>query len=57
MVYLYHVILLVHFIGKKALNLPLFVYRSLGKMADKVQATQSNQSISFSIFLSLSYWC
>jgi len=43
MIYLYHVRLLMHFIGKKALNLTFFLYRSLGKMDDKVQ-TNPNQS-------------
>jgi hypothetical protein len=38
MVYQYHIRLLMHFTGKKALNLPFYLYRSLGKMVDKVQA-------------------
>jgi hypothetical protein len=37
-VYQYHVRLLMHFTGKSPLNLPFYLYRSLGKMADKVQA-------------------
>jgi hypothetical protein len=37
-VYLYDIRLLMHFTGKKALNLPYYLCRSLGKMADKVQA-------------------
>ena len=36
MVYLYHVRLLLHFIGKKTLNLTYFLYRSIGNMADKI---------------------
>jgi hypothetical protein len=37
-VYQYHIRLLMHFTGKSLLNLPFYLYRSLGKMADKVQA-------------------
>jgi hypothetical protein len=37
-VYQYHVRLLMHFTGKNPLNLPFYLYRSLGKMEDKVQA-------------------
>jgi hypothetical protein len=38
MVYLYHIRLLMHFTGKKYLNIPYYLCRSLGKMVDKVQA-------------------
>jgi len=38
MVYQYHLILLMHFTSKQALNLPFYLYRSLGEMSDKVQA-------------------
>ena len=38
MVYQYHLILLMHFTSKQALNLPFYLYRSLGKMSEKVQA-------------------
>jgi hypothetical protein len=34
----YHIRLLMHFIGKNPLNLPFFLCRSLGKMADNVQS-------------------
>jgi hypothetical protein len=37
MVYLYHIRLLMHFTGKKALNFPFYLYRSPGKISDKVQ--------------------
>jgi hypothetical protein len=37
-VYEYHIRLLVHFMGKITLNLPFYLYRSLGKMANKVQS-------------------
>jgi hypothetical protein len=36
--YPYHIRLLMHFTGKNPLNLPFFLCRSLGKMADNVQA-------------------
>jgi hypothetical protein len=37
-VYAYHIRLLMHFTGKNTLNLPFFLYWSLGKMADNIQA-------------------
>jgi hypothetical protein len=37
-VYPYHIRLLMHFTGKKPLNLPFFLHQSLEKMADNVQA-------------------
>jgi hypothetical protein len=37
-VYLYHIRFFMHFVGKKTINLPYYLSRSLGKMADKVQA-------------------
>jgi hypothetical protein len=48
MVFQYHIRFLMHFIGKETLNLPFYLYRSLGKMEDKVQA-KSNQ-IEHSLF-------
>jgi hypothetical protein len=36
-VYPYHIRLLMHFTGKNTLNLPFFLCRSLGNMADNVQ--------------------
>jgi hypothetical protein len=41
-VYMYHIKLCMQFIGKKALNLSYYFYRSLRKIVDKVQA-KSNQ--------------
>jgi hypothetical protein len=38
MVYQYHIRLLMHFTGKQLLNFPFYLFRSLGKMSDKVQA-------------------
>ena len=37
MMYQYHFKFLLHFIGKQLLDLPFFLFRSLGKMSDKVQ--------------------
>ena len=37
MVYSYHLRLLLHFVGKRSLDLPFYLYRNLGKMSDKVQ--------------------
>ena len=42
MVYQYHFKLLLHFTGKKAIDLPFYLFRSLSKMADKVQARPQN---------------
>jgi hypothetical protein len=36
-VYKYHIRLLMHFIGKKPLKFPYYLYRSLGKMEERVQ--------------------
>jgi hypothetical protein len=38
MVYEYHIILLLHFTGKEAMNLPFCLFRSIGKISNKVQA-------------------
>ena len=37
MVYSYHLRLLLHSVGKRSLELHFYLYRSLGKMSDKVQ--------------------
>ena len=37
MVYSYHHRLLLHFVCKRSLDLTFYLYRSLGKMSDKVQ--------------------
>jgi hypothetical protein len=51
-VYQYHIRLLVHFIGKIPLTLPFYLYRSLGKMADIVQARDDQpKSILFHFYL------
>jgi len=38
MVYQYHIRLIMHFTGKEFLNLPFYLFRSIGKMSDRVQA-------------------
>ena len=38
MIYQYHIRLLLHFTGKDAMNLPFYLFRSIGKMSDMVQA-------------------
>ena len=37
MVYSYHLRLLLHFLGKRSLDLPFFLYKSLVNMLDRVQ--------------------
>jgi len=38
----HHIILLMHFIGRRLLNLPFFLHQSLREMADNIQ-TETNQ--------------
>ena len=38
MVYQYHISLFLNFTGKEATNLPFYLFRSIGKMFDRVQA-------------------
>jgi hypothetical protein len=38
MIYQYHIRLLLHFIGKDAMNIPFYLFRSIGKVSDRVQA-------------------
>jgi hypothetical protein len=38
MIYQYHIRPLLHFIGKYAMNLPFYLFRSVGKMSDRVQS-------------------
>jgi hypothetical protein len=45
-VYKYHIRLLMHFTGKKPLNFPYYLYRSLGKMADRVQTRTKQIEVS-----------
>lgn len=45
MVYAYHIRLLMHFTSLKALNLPYFLNRIIGKMAGKIQGNPKNFEI------------
>ena len=38
MIYQYHIRLLFHFTGKDLMELPFYLFRSIGKMVDMVQA-------------------
>ena len=42
--FFYHFKLLMHFTGKEAINIPFFLFRSIGKMSDKVQAKPTASS-------------
>jgi hypothetical protein len=48
MVYQYHIRLLLHFTGKESLNLPFYLFRSIGKMSDRVQA--KSKQVDTSVF-------
>ena len=48
MVYSYHIILLLLFLGKRSLDLPFYLYISLGKISDMVQIkTEGNETSLF----------
>jgi len=51
MVYQYHIRMLLHFTGKEAMNLPFYLFRSIGKMDDKVQA--KSKKVDMSVFHSI----
>jgi hypothetical protein len=38
MIYQYHIRLFLHFTGKDLMNIPFYLFRSMGKMVDRVQA-------------------
>ena len=42
MAYCYHIRILKHFTGKKTMNLPFYIHRSLGKIEDKFQGKKHN---------------
>jgi hypothetical protein len=48
MVYQYHIRLLLHFTGKESMNLPFYLFRSIGKMSDRVQA--KSKQVDTSVF-------
>jgi len=45
-VYSYHFKLLLHFTGKTSIDIPFYLFRSLGKMCDKVQYKKDNYETS-----------
>jgi hypothetical protein len=49
-VYQYHIRLLMHFTGRKPLNFPYFLYRSLGKMVTEYKQGKTRLNPTFSIF-------
>jgi hypothetical protein len=51
MVYQYHIKLLLHFTGKEAINIPFYLFRSIGKMDDRVQA--KSKQVDTSVFHSV----
>ena len=51
--FLYHFKLLMHFTGKEAINIPLFMFRRIGKMSDKVQDKPTTSSPALSSLIKL----
>jgi len=47
MIYQYHIRTLLHFTGKYSMNLPFYLFRSIGKMSDRVQANSKAIDTSF----------
>jgi hypothetical protein len=47
MIYQYHIRLLLHFIGKDLMNIHFSLFRSIGKMADMVQAKSKSVDTRF----------
>jgi hypothetical protein len=48
MIYQYHLRLLLHFIGKYAMNLPFYLFKSIVKISDRVQA--KSKEVDTSVF-------
>jgi CRISPR/Cas system-associated endonuclease Cas3-HD len=48
MIYQYHIRLLLHFTGKDIMNIPFYLFRSMGKMVDRVQA--KSKDVDTSVF-------
>jgi hypothetical protein len=48
MVYQYRIILLLNFTGKYPMNLPFYLFRSIGKMLDRVH--ENSKQVDTSIF-------
>jgi hypothetical protein len=47
-IYQYHIKLLLHFTGKDLMNIPFYLFRSIGKMVDRVQA--KSKEVDTSVF-------
>jgi hypothetical protein len=47
MIYQYHIRILLHFTGKDLMNIPFYLFRSMGKMVDRVQAKSKVVDASF----------
>jgi hypothetical protein len=50
MIYQYHIRLFLHFTGKELMNIPFYLFRSIGKMANRVQA--KSKAVDTSVFYS-----
>jgi hypothetical protein len=48
MIYQYHISLFLHFTGKDLMNIPFYLFRSMGKMVDRVQA--KSKAVDTSVF-------
>jgi hypothetical protein len=48
MIYQYHIRLFLHFTGKDLMNIPFYLFRSMGKMVDRVQA--KSKAVDTSVF-------
>jgi hypothetical protein len=48
MIYQYHIRILLHFTGKEVINLPFYLFRSIGKMVDRVQ--DKSKQVDTSVF-------
>jgi len=47
MIYQYHIRLLFHFTGRDPMNLPFYLFRSIGKIVDRVQSKSKALDTSF----------
>jgi hypothetical protein len=48
MIYQYQIRLFIHFTGKDLMNIPLYLFRSMGKMADSIPA--KSKAVDTSVF-------
>jgi hypothetical protein len=47
MIYQYHITIMLHFIGKYLMNIPLYLFRIIGKMGGRVQDKSKEVDTSF----------